>query len=220
MEIAKTIARKIPEILVGVVWLYVLIPFLAPLAYLNGYDGIGWQINQIYEEFCHQRVERSVFLFGEDAPVRFYDVGELKEEGAIPEVNPDSKPYEWPEYFGHDYVGNSEVGWKVPLCIRDIALYGSFALAGTIAIWLRRRGKKIAIPSWLLLAMLVPMAFDGVSLLIITLFKMEWVPDWYIASNLKRVITGVLFGSSLALLLIPLFFSGKKLTKRSENKRI
>jgi uncharacterized membrane protein len=220
MKIIHNIGRRIPEILVGIVWLYLLIPFLAPVAYLHGYDDLGWQINQVYENFCHQRVERSLFLFGEDSSARFYDVQELKDLGAIPQENPNPEPYQWPEYFGHDYVGNSEVGWKVPICIRDIALYGSFAIAGSIVIWLKRKGKEIKIPGWVLLALLVPMAFDGTSLLIISLFRMDWVPDWYISSNLKRVITGALFGASLGLLMIPVLFPTEILTKRRQNKRM
>lgn len=203
-----------PEVIVGLVWLYVLLPFSAPFAYSFGSEDLGWKINQFYEQFCHQRVERSIFLFGQEKTLTFYTVNELKEAQAIPLENPNPEPFQWPEYFGHDYVGNHEIGWKVPLCIRDIALYGSLAIMGTIIIMRARKGKKLwKVSKEMLAILLLPMIIDGLSLTVISVFKIESVPGWYISSNLKRVITGVMFGSGAALLLIPPLLPSKRLTK-------
>jgi uncharacterized membrane protein len=214
MKIIHKIGRRIPELVVALVWLYVLVPFLAPLAYSNGYESVGWGINEFYEQFCHQRVERSVFLLGKEKPLTFYTVGELKDAQVIPQVNPDPVPFQWPEYFGHDYVGNEQVGWKVPLCIRDIALYGGLALAGSLIVWWKRKNKELKVSKWTILALTLPMMIDGIALTVISLLKLDWVPGWFIYSNLKRIITGALFGAGIALLIIPPLFPSKKLTKR------
>jgi uncharacterized membrane protein len=219
--IIQKLERKIPEILLAVVFAYLLLAFLAPVMYRFSYEKAGLWINEFYENFCHQRVERSIFLFGEESPITFHTVGYLKDAGAIPQTNPDAPAFEWPEYFGHGYVGNSEVGWKVAICIRDIALYGSFLLAGLFVLIRKRVGKKeVNIPFWVLLGLMVPMMVDGVSLTIISWLRLDWVPSWYIYSNLKRIITGALFGSALALLVFPWLLSQEKLTKVKQNKRI
>ena len=66
-------------IVILLVFLYVFIPFLAPIFFKLGYSNIGEDINNVYVEFCHQRVERSVFLFGENGLVKKYSVQELKD---------------------------------------------------------------------------------------------------------------------------------------------
>lgn len=214
----QKIFNLLPYFLVLILWLYVLIPFLAPVAFKAGSLDLGVKINEIYEVFCHQRVERSLFLFGKDFTARFYSVEQLKELGAIDDVNPDPGRYEWPEYFGHGYYGNEKVGWKVPICIRDIALYGSLALTLLLLLVRRQFGKgNLHLPIWVLVALLLPMVFDGVAQTVLEVLQAKWVPDWFLHSISKRIITGVLFGFSLAIILFNLLFDEKSLTKGEKN---
>ncbi len=217
MNFTQKIFNNLPTLLALLIWAYVLVPFLAPVAFKYGYEELGISINEFYEYFCHQRVERSIFLFSQDSFARFYTVEELKNVGAIDQVNPNPKGSGFPEYFGHDYYGNEEVGWKVPICIRDIALYGSLALSLTVLLIRRRNGKKdIKIHGWILLALLIPMAVDGVLQTVLELMKATWVPAWFIHSISKRVITGVLFGSSLGVILFNLLLGESSLTKKGK----
>ncbi|KKR06236.1 MAG: hypothetical protein UT34_C0001G0276 [candidate division WS6 bacterium GW2011_GWF2_39_15] len=214
---------KNPLFLISIiVWLYVLIPFIAPIAYTVENEKLGWGINQFYENFCHQRVERSVFLFGKSSPISFYTVQELKDAKAIPQTNTNPGRYIWPEYFGHDYVGNKVVGYKVPICIRDIALYGSLALFLTIFSLLKPKTvdkyatQRLYLYGFLLL---LPMILDGVAQTIIEGFMIKSVPLSYIHSISKRIVTGSLFGLGLSLILLKLFNEGR-LTKQEEKGKI
>ncbi|MBI2356525.1 DUF2085 domain-containing protein [Candidatus Dojkabacteria bacterium] len=219
--------KQVPRILKNplfilsiIVWLYVLIPFLAPFAYVTGMENIGWSINQIYENFCHQRVERSIFLFSEDSPIRFYSVKELKDQNYLP---PTSESDQWPEYFGHDYVGNDVVGYKVPLCIRDIALYGAYAVTLLIFALMRRSAvtKVISVKKLYLFAFLLtlPMVIDGIAQSVVEVLTITSVPMSFVNSISKRIITGILFGVGAGLITLKMF-NTSSLTKAEEKGKI
>lgn len=208
-------------ILSFLVFSYVFVPFIAPVAYKYGYVDIGKAINNLYELLCHQRVERSIFLFSSDSPIRFYSVGELKELKYLPDNPNDSRV--WPEYYGHDFVGDSRVGYKVPLCIRDIALY--LALALTLFIisisptgFVRKllNAKGIFLFAVLLV---VPMVVDGLAQTVIERLVLSDVPMAYVNSISKRVVTGTLFGIGTGL-LVAIFFERNSLTKTKEKGKI
>lgn len=202
------------------VWLYVLIPLVAPIAYINGASGIGKGINDFYESFCHQRVERSIFLFSKDSFAQFYSVGELKDVGYLP-MSPDGRS--WPEYYGHDYVGNDVVGYKVPLCIRDIALYGAYALTLLYLSLIRKKTlmKILTVKNLYTISLILalPMMIDGVVQTFIEGFEVTSVSMVYINSISKRIITGVLFGIGVALATAKLF-NTSTLTKTEEKGKI
>ena len=216
-------------IVILLVFLYVFIPFLAPIFFKLGYSNIGEDINNVYVEFCHQRVERSVFLFGENGLVKKYSVQELKDLKYLPEKSADPSIY--PEYFGHGYYGNAQIGYKVPICIRDIALYLSFVIAGLISIiYVEKKKKTFHISFFVLMIFLLPMMLDGVSGSIIEGFKILAIPSWYLDDWIRRIITGLLFGIGSALFVIPKFFtdedfqekdiSNKNSVKREKTKKI
>jgi uncharacterized membrane protein len=187
--------NKVSILFLTIIWLYLGVAFLAPLAFHLGYNNVGVGINNFYENFCHQRVERSLYLFGEKP---FYTVEELKELSAIPQTTTSNQ---FPEYYGHDLYGNSEIGYKVAICIRDIAMYGSLAIVSTF-LYLLSKKKKINIGNTLIILLLLPMILDGLFQVFSENFLTETIPLWYINSIGKRVITGGLFGTGLAILII------------------
>lgn len=171
---------------------YVLGAFLAPIILRNGNYILGNGIYEVYGKFCHQRVERSLFLFGKD---HFYSIKQLKEERFLPQEDTTNS---YVEYFGHNFNGNDTVGYKVAICIRDIALYGTVGVFGLLfAFW----GKIKRYNPILIYALITPIFIDVFIQIIIEIFKIQPVPYWFLDSYEKRIITGILAGCGLIFLL-------------------
>ncbi len=206
----KVIKSRSLLILSVLVFLYVGIALLAPILLKSGYRDIATPIYDVYEIFCHQRVERSIFIFGKQS---FYTITELKGDGFIP-VSSESNAY--PEYFGHDFNGNETVGYKVAICVRDVALYLTFALALLI---LSIKGTKVY-PLWLVLLLIAPIFIDvGIQAIFETLQLHGRYLD-YINNLPKRIITGILSGIGVSLALSNLI--AKSLTndsKKGDNQK-
>jgi uncharacterized membrane protein len=138
---------------------------------------------------CHQLPERSFFLFGERGA---YTVAELEADAAIPTGL---------TLFRREmlrYTGNQQIGYKVAICERDVAIYGSILVGGLIfgAVrrWRTRSGRqapRLSIKGYLVL--LVPMVIDGATQLL-GLRESTWE---------LRLITGMLFGLATVWLAYP-----------------
>ena len=114
----------------------------------------------VYQPTCHQLPERSFFLFG---PQGAYSVAELEAEGRASRPGPTSSQRRMLRY-----VGNPEIGYKVAICERDVAIYGSILLGGLLygvaRSFLARRGRRVPkLPVKVYLIFLLPMVVDGVT---------------------------------------------------------
>jgi uncharacterized membrane protein len=158
----------------AIIGFYVVLPLLAPWFMARGHDGWANVLYMIYRPLCHQLPERSFFLFG---PQYTYTLEELGRAtgGLVP----------------HRWVGNSEIGYKIAVCQRDLAIYGVMGLAGFLFWPLRRVLKPLPIRGFL--ALIAPMAVDGTG----QLFGLWTSTPW------SRVITGGLFGLAAVLLVFP-----------------
>jgi uncharacterized membrane protein len=160
---------------------YVVLPFLAPILLQAGYTAPAQLIYTVYSFTCHQLPDHSYFLFGPDstplAPA-------LEAAGAPPER----------DLFGfRGFIGNLATGYKVALCQRDLAIYGSVVLAGLLFALVRTR-LRIPAPSLKVYALfLLPIALDGGSALI-GLRDSNW---WL------RTVTGMIFGVASVWLAYP-----------------
>ena len=149
---------------------YAFVPFLAPLFIHWGWEGPARAIYFLYSFTCHQLPDHSYFLFG---PWHAPHADQLVAAGmpATPNL-----------LIERQFIGNDEIGWKVALCQRDVAIYGGVFLAGIVFAlvrsWLHPLPGK-----WFLVAM-IPIALDGGSQLI-GLRESNW---------LLRTITGSIFG--------------------------
>ncbi len=173
------------------VFLYVGLPFLAPvLMKVGATTPAGW-IYRAYGSVCHQFAFRSFFLFGEQ-PV--YPRVEAGVKGLI-SYQQATGLNESDLWAARGFRGNEQLGFKVALCERDVAIYGGILLFGLMFIPLRKRVKSLHWIIWILIG-LVPIGVDGVSQLIsqpplsIIAFR-ESTP-------LLRTITGFLFGFTTA----------------------
>jgi uncharacterized membrane protein len=187
-RIALGIARHWLAIFNIVVAVFVALPFLAPVLMHLGATGPGTLIYKVYAPTCHQLPERSIFLFGSE---QFYSVKQLEGDGFIPAgLNILQR-----EQLRWD--GSSQAGWKVAICERDVAIYGSMLIAGLVFAALRPRlrrgGKMTKMPVWLYLVMLLPTAIDGFT----QLFGLrESTPE-------LRFITGAIMGAATVWFAYP-----------------
>jgi uncharacterized membrane protein len=179
------------------VWLaiYVGLPLLAPVLMANG---LVWPATIIYKSYlflCHELPHRSYFLFG---PQAVYSLQELVEAAGVDAL--------WGYPLGGDYrefVGNAELGFKVSLCQRDMAIYSTMLLTGLVFSVLRQRVKPISVWVYFTLG-LVPIGLDGVSQLlsyIVPSLMPGGVPresNWML-----RTLTGALFGWATMALALP-----------------
>lgn len=188
------LGKNITEIMVGFLLLFAFLPFLSPILFSFNPDSVVAQgIQNIYTLFCHQRPQSSLFLFGEQY---FYSLEELKELKVVPKDSLVS--------VGAGYWGNEEIGYKVAYCIRDIGIYTALSLFGLFLTIYMNTKRRIVKVHWLLIvALMLPMALDGVFQFLAMYFEFAWVPDWYLLSMGKKFFTGLLFGIGGALLVFP-----------------
>jgi uncharacterized membrane protein len=197
------------------VLLYVGIPFLAPVFSEVGWSGGAKVIYAIYKPFCHQLAYRSWFLFGEQS---YYPraVAEIYGVATYEQVTGnDSKDL----VAGRNVNGNEKMGYKVALCERDVALYGSILLFGIIFMVSGRKIKGIPWYIWVFLGIL-PIGLDGGSQLPgLTNYDL---PVWLIRESTPflRTLTGGLFGSLTAWYLYPMIEESMRDTRIILSKKI
>ena len=152
--------------------LYTFMPFVAPLLMRAGLTLPARLIYGLYSFTCHQLPDHSYFLFGK-TPVPHAE--ELMAAGAPADAN---------LFLFRSFIGNADIGYKVALCERDLAIYGSVLIAGLIFALLRKRGRVRAPSLKLYLLFLIPIALDGGT----QLFGLR-ESNWWL-----RTVTGAIFG--------------------------
>ena len=170
--------------------LYVFLPILAPVMMRLGQVEPAKRIYQLYRPLCHQLAYRSFFLFGEQA---YYPQG----------VPPGSDRLSYSQISGNPsddmqlasaFIGNEHAGYKIALCQRDIAIYGSLLLFGLVFVFARKKFQPLPWWLWILLA-IGPMGLDGVWQLVsqMQLSFLSWLPV-HESTPFLRVLTGATFG--------------------------
>jgi len=147
---------------------YLGFAFLAPVLMATGHGLAGRAIYAAYSPLCHQWPDRSYFLFG---PRVLCSLAELRS---------------WlgTEVTRH-YVGDAALGYKVAICERCVAMYGTILVGGLLYGLLRHRRRGLEpLPWWLVLILLLPVAVDGGG----QLFGL-WESTWW-----ARTVSGGLFG--------------------------
>lgn len=162
------------------IFTYLVVPFLAPIFMHLGLTGPAHVLYLVYRPACHQLPDRSYFLFGEQ-PV--YVLQELEAANVLEGTGILER---------RNYIGDETLGWKVALCQRDVAIYGSLLVGGLLFGALRRRGVR-KLPVKIYLIFLLPIAVDGLS----QLFGLR-TSTWWL-----RTLTGALFGLATAWLAYP-----------------
>jgi uncharacterized membrane protein len=191
------------------------LPFAAPVLMKSGIQFPAQVIYTIYSPLCHQMAFRSWFLFGEQ-PYYPRDLagidGVLSYEQAIAGNQAGLETTDRFIFDARSFLGNDQVGFKVALCERDVALYGGMLLFGVIYALSNRKIKQIPWYVWLLLG-LIPIGIDGASQLpgLIPGFP-GWLPVRE-STPFWRTVTGGLFGGLTAWYLFPMFEQTMKDTR-------
>lgn len=189
-RVVSGFSRHWLAILNTIVFLYIALPFLAPVLLKAGAEGPARLIYTAYSPVCHQLAFRSWFLFGE--------------QGAYPRALAGLPGLSYGVATGLDendllaaraFVGDDLLGFKVALCERDVGIYGGILIGGLIFARVRGRGRLRPLPVWAWLVFgVLPMAIDGGTQLI---SGFPVVPTgWGVREStpLLRTITGLLFG--------------------------
>jgi len=194
------------NILVG---LYVGLSFLAPVLMKVGAEWPANALYKVYSTVCHQLPYRSWFLFGEqpyyprsaahvDDVIAFGTATGLSEGSATEDI-----------WLVRSYVGDDQIGYKVALCQRDVAIYLAILGFGILFSFLRDlpRGRRLPALHWALwlLIGIFPIGLDGGTQLLSQFIPVlnPWLP-FRESTPLLRTLTGALFGFTSAWFAYPL----------------
>jgi uncharacterized membrane protein/glutaredoxin len=200
------ISRHYLALLNFVILLYVGLPVLAPVLMNVGATVPANIIYTIYKPLCHQFGFRSFFLFGEQSyyPLPEAGISGVKTFDQASGILDLHLPTSFARLDARQFIGNEDVGYKVALCERDIAIYGAMFLFGVIYALTGRRIKPLHWFWWILIGM-GPVGLDGFSQLF---SQMEW--SWLVnilpyreSTPYLRVLTGALFGFMTAWFAYP-----------------
>lgn len=197
-RLAHFLGRHYLGLLNLIVFLYVGLPFLAPVLMNAGYPGLARPIYSTYGAVCHQMAFRSWFLFG-DQPVYPREGAGLEEyisyETATGLSGEDM-------LAARRFIGDEQTGYKVAFCQRDVAIYGAILVFGLLYAVTGRRIKPLHWMLWIAIGF-IPIGLDGFSQLL------SQIPNWSLwdyreSTPLLRTLTGAIFGFTTAWFGIPL----------------
>ncbi|MBN1976656.1 MAG: DUF2085 domain-containing protein [Anaerolineae bacterium] len=184
-------------------FLYVGLPVLSAVLLYLGAEGPGGVIQSLYgPPICHQLPQRSWFLLGQKLSYRLPEL--------LDYFNIEPHPKQWQDVEAVYRIvryGNSDLGFKIALCQRDVAIYGTIMLAGLAYAQLRHLVKIRPIPLWIYFAFgIVPIGMDGgyqwVTYTLDILLTNSPIPV-HETTPLLRTLTGALFGLATAWLAYP-----------------
>ncbi len=175
--------------------------FFHALGWDDGAEGTAGSparvLYRLYGGVCHQLAFRSWFLFGEQPAYP-------RSAAQVPGLTPFGQATGLDEndlLAARQFVGNPQTGYKVAICERDVAIYGSLLLFGLLYALFRRRIRPLPWYLWLLIGW-VPIGLDGFSQL---LSQIPGSPLPFRESTpLLRTLTGFLFGFTTAWFGYPL----------------
>lgn len=202
------------------VLLYVGLPFSAPILKEAGADFPAEIIYRIYRPLCHQWSFRSFFLFGEQLyyPHESASISGLKTFEEVSGISDSSDPKRLQARL---FEGNNVIGYKVALCERDVAIWGSMLFFGIVFSLSHRKIKSVHWIAWILIG-IGPIALDGVSQ-VISQFNLPWllkVLPYRESTPLLRTISGFLFGWFTAWYGLPPIEEVMSETRISLNKKM
>jgi uncharacterized membrane protein len=186
--------------------LYFGLPILAPTLMKAGATLPANVIYTIYKPLCHQFGFRSFFLFGEQPyyPLQEAGISGVKTFEQVTGFQDLDNPVALSRFQARQFTGNETVGYKLALCERDMAIYGSIVLFGIVYALSGRRIKPLHWALWVLIGM-APIGLDGFSQLF---SQMNWqwlssIVPYRESTPLLRVLTGGLFGFTTAWFAYP-----------------
>jgi uncharacterized membrane protein len=195
---------------------YLGLPVLAPVLMKAGATLPANVIYTAYSPLCHQLGFRSFFLFGEQPyyPRAAAGIAGVRTFGQATGLDENDL------LAARAFKGNPQVGYKIALCERDVAIYGAIIVFCILFALTKRRIPPLHWALWLIFA-IGPIGLDGFS----QLFSQLPIPA--IASILPyrestpflRLLTGFLFGFGTAWFGLPYVEESMRETRELLNKR-
>ena len=188
------------QVVIGFLILVVGLAFLAPLLMEWDLPDAAQNIYSLYYPFCHQLAFRSLFLFGEQAfyPRELANIEGLMTYGEVTGL------YEEDFAAASAFLGSPEIGYKVALCQRDMAIQSSLLIFTLIFALARQKIKPIPIYIWFIFSFL-PIVLDGGTQLLsqLGLQGLAWLTPRE-SAPWQRLLTGALFGVFSAWFILPI----------------
>jgi uncharacterized membrane protein len=180
------------------VFLYIALPFMAPILKHIGTDPAAEIIYKVYKPLCHQWSFRSFFLFGEQV---IYPHTEAKVSGVktFEDVTGMSDENDPNRLFARNFEGNELLGYKVALCERDVGIWSAILIFGLLFAFSKRKIKGLNWVLWIILGIL-PIGLDGFSQVIsqLNLQLLHNLLPYRESTPMLRTLTGFLFGFTTA----------------------
>lgn len=188
--------------------LFIAIPFLAPVLEKSGHTTSATVIYKVYRVICHQLAFRSFFIYG-DQSIYPRELANFDDLITYEQIT-NSKVIDLE--YARDFVGSELLGYKIAICERDVAIYGSLALFGFLFQLTRKKIKQLPGYLWFIIA-LIPIALDGFTQ--IPSLSTGW-PTWVPireSTPFLRVLTGTLFGAGTGWFMYPMMEESMKETR-------
>jgi len=179
---------------------------------------------------------RSFFLFGEQpaypraltgselTPIEAY-MQDIPEFQGVP-----TDPEAWPLFLqpARQFLGNEQMGYKMALCERDIAIYGFVLIGSVLYAFLRRRWEIPALPLWAFIVVGVgPIALDGFSQLFsqyaVATDALSFLGQIFSlreSTPFLRTLTGALFGFTLVWMAYPQIDKGMRESEKNLGRKL
>ena len=176
-------------LILGILFIFISLPVVAPILMKVGINLPAKVIYWIYGFFCHQLPFRSWFLFGTQP---FYP---LASAGLNNIHSFESVFHQTTIDFGsvRIIVGNSDTGFKIAICQRDIAMYSSLLAFGILFASRNRNIDRIPFWIWILIGV-IPIGLDGITQYLGNLPLPFFGAMMRESTPALRTITGCLFG--------------------------
>lgn len=158
---------------------------LPPILIHQGFDRLGNYFYRVLALFCHQRADRSFYLFGEKL---------LYPKQYVLNNVPFNKVFTF--NFSQRLTCSDSLGCKFGVCARCTGIY----LGLMIGLLLAEIIASYKIPKIIPALMLIPLAIDGTVQTIAYIIAPEH--GFYESTNPRRFVTGLLFGLGLGYFMV------------------
>lgn len=180
---------------------------LMTLIFGTAYLAFEKDMNSVYQAFsytCHQKFSRSLCLFKND-------IGNMWISNCLPQEGMFVSSAQ--DRIKIDTIVDGIRGFKLPVCARDIGLYGGLLLGALFYPLMFELNSKKVLPTKYLILAIVPMGIDGSVQLISELGALPFV---YESTNTLRIITGLIAGIVATFYAIPILMN---MIDSNENKK-
>lgn len=162
-----------------------LLILLPPILAEQGMNKVADVLYRLLGVLCHQRADRSFYLFGESL--------QYSKEAVWREL-PSSQIFTLD--FKERFACNAEFGCKLGVCSRCTGMYLGM-LCGVLGAEFVR---KLRIPKFIPFLLLIPLILDGTVQTIAYILAPE--RGFYESTNPRRFATGLLFGLGIGYLTV------------------